>query len=508
MSKILHTPVIIIGSGLAGMMTALQLAPLPVIMLTQGELGQETSSIYAQGGIAAASYEEKDSSAHCIDTLKAGCGLCDTNAVQTILNEGKDAITALEKYGVVFDHDEHGYPRLGLEGAHSHRRIYHIRGDATGKGIIETLSQVVKRTPSIQIIENAIAVRLIKKQQCITGLIAKINGQFKPIMSPNVVLATGGIGGLFEESTNPLGNYGQGLILSAEAGAVLADLEFIQFHPTALDSPIFPKVLISEAVRGEGAVLVNRQRQRFLADIEGQELAPRDVVARAIYRQLQQGEKIYLDAHKALGEHFATRFPTINHLCLQAGIDPKKDLIPVKPVEHFHMGGVMTDLEGRTSVKGLWAVGEVASTGLQGANRLASNSLLEATVMAMRAAKAMTQNVQSNFYEDDYNKDESFFTLSDQLPMVKKIMQANLNIIRDELTLKLAVKDLLICYEKDQSENKILSPARIALMIAVSALLRKESRGAHYRQDYPKTMVKPYRSFLNFEQAHHYAKQL
>lgn len=506
MNDVLQAPVVVIGSGLAGLMTALQLAPLPVLLLTQGRLGQETSSIHAQGGIAAASDEEKDSSAHIEDTVAAGCNLCDFNVVQTILNQGKEAIATLEKYGVVFDRDSYGHPRLGLEGAHSHRRIFHIQGDATGKNIIEILSRAVLKTPSIQVIESASAVRLLKKQDRIVGLIAQIEGQFKQIVSSNIVLATGGIGGLFEESTNPLSNFGQGLILAAEVDAVLADLEFIQFHPTALDAPIFPRLLISEAVRGEGAILVNHHHQRFLADIEGEELAPRDIVARAIYHQITQGEQVYLDVRKALGERFAARFPTINYLCQRAGINPATDMIPVKPVEHFHMGGIMTSLDGETTVTGLWAVGEVASTGLHGANRLASNSLLEATVMAIRTAKAIRQGKFALIKCDDYEEVPVF---SDTLSFVKKIMQRDLNIIRDEKSLISVIHHLLPLIDLDRQEvSRVLNPARIALMIAVSALLRKESRGAHYRQDFPKTLVKANRSFLNFNQAYQYAKKL
>ncbi|MUG08545.1 L-aspartate oxidase [Commensalibacter melissae] len=506
MKNIMQSPVVVIGSGLAGLMTALQLAPLPVLLLTQGKIGQETSSIYAQGGIAAASHEEKDSSAHIEDTLRAGAGLCDQKAVATILDDGRKAIEVLEKYGVIFDHDRHGRPRLGLEGAHSHRRIFHIDGDASGRGIIKVLTEAVLRTPSITVMENTIAVRLLKDKNKIRGVITQIEGQFRSIVTSTIVLATGGIGGLFEESTNPLQNYGQGLILAADIGAVLADLEFIQFHPTALDANIFPKTLISEAVRGEGAVLVNSDNQRFLANTEGQELASRDVVARAIYHQTIQGKKVYLDARKALGKDFETRFPTIAQLCRQVGIDPSMDLIPVKPVEHFHMGGIMTNLNGETTVKGLWAVGEVASTGLHGANRLASNSLLEATVMAMRAAKAILDSYPS-IQSNDNEIDETGIVISDRLPFVKKIMQKDLNIIRDEDTLRSAIRQFLTLVN-EHDDKYVLNPEQIALMIAVSAFLRKESRGAHYRQDYPVTLEKANRSFISFDQAYQYAKTL
>ncbi len=506
MNTIIQSPVVVIGSGLAGLVTALQLAPLPVLLLTQEKLGGETSTYYAQGGIAAASYEEKDSSDHIKDTLIAGAGLCDQQAVITILNEGRQAITTLEKYNVEFDHDFNGKPKLGLEGAHSHRRIFHIHGDATGRGMIEALTHVVLKTPSITIIENAIAVRLLKKKNKVQGLIAQIDGQFKLIAALNIVLATGGIGGLFEESTNPLKNFGQGLILAAEIGAELADLEFIQFHPTTLDIPVFPRILISEAVRGEGAILVNSDNQRFLADTKGQELAPRDVVARAIYNQLFQEKKVYLDARSSLGEGFASRFPTINQLCKNVGINPAIDLIPVKPVEHFHMGGIRTNIDGETSVSGLWAVGEVASTGLHGANRLASNSLLEATVMAMRAAKAILQKKSDQICLEDVPIPH--FVITDTLLDVKDIMQHHLNIIRDEKSLKSAIRQLVYLIKKADQNYSVLHSEHIALMIAVSALLRKESRGAHYRQDFPQTLPETNRSFLHFDQAYQYAKKI
>jgi L-aspartate oxidase len=367
-------------------MTALTLSPQPVLLVTAGSLGLSGSSTLAQGGIAASVGADDSAALHLADTIAAGDGLCDRGVAAEIIAAGADVVAALQSHGVHFDRKVDGSFSLGLEAAHSRHRIVHVDGDATGAGIMRALTAKVLATPSITVMENTRALRLIRQDGRVVGACLENVG---PVAATAVVLATGGIGGLYNATTTPLGNLGQGAALAGRAGAVLADMEFVQFHPTALavSAPRLP--LISEAVRGEGAQLVNDRGERFMADVPGRELAPRDVVARAIGSEIAQGRKVYLDARAAPGARFATRFPGIDALCKQHGIDPSRDLIPVRPATHYHMGGIRTDADGRSSLPGLWAVGEAACTGLHGANRLASNSLLEAAAMGLRAARAL-----------------------------------------------------------------------------------------------------------------------
>ncbi|QFI70809.1 L-aspartate oxidase (plasmid) [Sinorhizobium alkalisoli] len=378
--------VVIVGSGLAGLAAALTLAPEPVVLVTRAGLGAESSSGWAQGGIAAGIGEGDSTALHVADTLAAGDGLCDPDAVAAILGDAKTAIAALERFGVRFDRGPDGAFAFGLEAAHSRRRILHVEGDGSGAAIMRALVERVRKTPSIEVLERLEARRLLVSNNRLRGLACAGPAGTLILPTNRVILATGGLGGLYAATTNPSGNHGQGIMLAARAGAILSDMEFVQFHPTALDSPRRPLALVSEAVRGEGAILLNERRERFLSATPGAELAPRDVVARAIGAEIARGGRVFVDARKALGERFAARFPLIAALCQEAGIDPAHDLIPVRPAVHYHMGGVATDLKGRSSVEGLWVAGEAACTGLHGANRLASNSLLEATVMGMRAA--------------------------------------------------------------------------------------------------------------------------
>jgi L-aspartate oxidase len=473
--------VVIVGSGLAGMMTALTLAPQRVVIVTRAALGAETSSAWAQGGIAAAVGCDDSTDIHLADTLAAGDGLCDAQAAAAIIAEGPAAIEALERAGVHFDLDGEGRLSLGLEAAHSRRRIVHAAGDGSGAAVIRALASAVARTPSIKVLEGAEARALLTQGSLISGLLVSTASGTAVIATSSVVLATGGIGGLYDATTNPVSNFGHGIALAARAGAMLADMEFVQFHPTGLDSARRPLALVSEAVRGEGAVLVNDRGERFMADLDGAELAPRDIVARAISAELSHGRRVFLDARRALGNRFASRFPTIHRLCAEAEIDPARDLIPVRPAVHYHMGGVATDLRGRSSVAGLWVVGEAASTGLHGANRLASNSLLEAAVMGMRAGQdiggATTKGAASV---------EAIEAIRLRPPaetaIVRSIVSRHLGVLRHGTSLEDAIGALLPLAEED---GPSADPAVVALLIAVSAMLRTESRGAHARIDFP-----------------------
>ncbi len=392
MSAGLHTldgRVAIVGAGIAGLMTALRLAPRPVVLVSKAPLGVEASTLWAQGGLAAALGCDDSPELHAADTLAAGDGLCAPGIVERFTRAAPQAIDELARLGVAFDRVGAGGFALGLEAAHGRRRIVHAGGDGTGRELMRALVAAARRTPSIRVLEGFEARRIVVEDGAVRGLL--VVGPAGPLMlaADKVVIAAGGVGGLYEDSTNPSGSFGQGLALAARAGAELADPEFVQFHPTAFDGPARPMPLVSEAVRGEGAVLIDETGERFMAGSPGAELAPRDVVARAIWRRRAEGHRVFLDARQALGDRFATRFPVIAAFCREAGIDPARQPIPVRPAAHYHMGGIAVDAEGRSSLRGLWACGEAASTGLHGANRLASNSLTEAVVFAGAVAESV-----------------------------------------------------------------------------------------------------------------------
>ena len=471
---------VIIGGGLAGLMTALALVPQPVLLLTNAPLGSESSSVLAQGGIAASIGADDDASLHLADTLVAGDGLCDETVAAAILAAAPAAIEQLVRLGVVFDRDAGDNIALGLEAAHSRRRIVHAGGDATGRGIIRALARKAYETPSITVIEATTAQRLTVEDNAVTGVLGETGRGPVLFATDRIVIATGGIGGLFLHGTNPAGSFGQGLALAARAGAVMADLEFIQFHPTALDNGSFPLKLISEAVRGEGAAIIDERSERFMAGVPGTELAPRDVVARAVWRHMAAGHRVFLDARNVRGLDFARRFPTITALCREAGIDPVTQPIPIRPAAHYHMGGISVDKSGRTSIDGLWACGEAASTGLHGANRLASNSLLEAAVCGNWVARdiAATASIRPRRPRllPDGGADRS------DPALVRPILSRHAGVLRDGEGLRAAARAL---YPLAISQHAASDPAMVGLMIVIAALRRLESRGAHGRTDFP-----------------------
>src|SRR5712675_1526738 len=373
--------VIIVGGGLAGLFCALKLAPHPVTVISAAALGQGASTAWAQGGIAAAVAEGDSAEAHAADTIAVGAGLVDEAVALGLAREAGARIRDLLHYGVPFDRDLEGKLAVAQEAAHSARRIVHVRGDMAGKAIMSALIEAVRATPSIRVIEGFAAEALLIDDGAVTGLQLRRVGDAtaKPvtIASRAVVLATGGIGHLYAVTTNPMEASGLGLAIAARAGAEIADPEFVQFHPTAIMIGRDPAPLATEALRGEGFMPARHP----LA-----ELAPRDIVARGVFAEIAAGHGVLLDATRALGAHFAEKFPTVYASCMSAGIDPAKQLIPVAPAAHYHMGGIAVDAHGRTSLRGLWAGGEVSSTGAHGANRLATNSLLEAVVYAARIA--------------------------------------------------------------------------------------------------------------------------
>ena len=493
--------VTVIGSGIGGLVTALALAPMPVVLVTKAALGAETSTGWAQGGIAAALGDDDDAGLHLADTLAAGDGLCDAESAARILHGAPEAIAFLERHGVAFDRDPDGGLAFGLEAAHSRRRIIHAGGDATGAEIVKALTKAVAATPSITVMSGAEVRRLLVRDNAVWGLAGVRDGQPFRLAAARIVIATGGIGGLYDASTNPAGNFGQGVALAARAGAALADMEFVQFHPTALATDIRPLPLISEAVRGEGALLVNERGERFLAATPGAELAPRDVVARAIAAEIARGGQVFLDARDALGSRFKNRFPEIFAICARAGIDPATDLIPVRPAEHYHMGGIAVGAAGRSSVEGLYAVGECAATGLHGANRLASNSLLEAAVTGLAAAAAIAAAPPLSAPPLPALR----LPAAPRLAAVRRIASGALGVTRNGAALDEAIAALLPLAEGDGPDA---DPAIVALSIAVFAALREESRGGHARTDFPRENQESQRRTMTLDAVFAHARAL
>ena len=510
---------IIVGSGIAGLYAALKIEqqvnlPDGLLLITKSKLG-ESNSRYAQGGMVGVMKEnKKDSTAsHISDTIKAGAGLSEFNTVKFISENSDAVIKDLLKFGVEFDRNEDNELTFTLEAAHSVNRVLHSGGDATGRMIEQALCKKVKENSSIDVYENSDAVELLvsANQEC-RGVIVynAMTQEYETIYASVVILATGGIGQLYKYTTNPVGATGDGISLAYNAGAVLQDLEFVQFHPTALAiDGEENRFLISEAVRGEGAKLVDADGIEFMHKYhEKRELAPRDIVTRANFNEMSENNlsNVFLNATCIDKSKLAKRFPNISKKCLESGIDISKDFIPVAPAAHYFMGGVKTNLKGETSVHGLYAIGEVASTGLHGGNRLASNSLLECVVCAYEVAdflkhaelktpKQIDENIKNEI--DKYENEEVF----DEIDVVglkkqlQDIMWDYVGILRSEKSLSIAIEKLTELKEKFARKSKCISRAEyefrnmltVAMLIATSALNRKESRGAHYRLDYLNT---------------------
>jgi len=499
--------IVIIGAGLAGLFTALKLAPHPVTLVAAAPLGEGASSAWAQGGIAAAVGEGDTPAAHARDTINAGAGVVDETIANIVASEASDRIQDLLTYGVPFDRDSEGHLVLSREAAHSASRIVRVAGDGAGQAIMEALITTVRKTPSIQVLEGYTANELITAGNdadtgAVTGLYLTRReepaARYKLENVMAVVLATGGIGALYALTTNPPYSRGNGIAMGARVGAVVADAEFVQFHPTAIDVESDPAPLATEALRGEGAILVNQDGHRFMQDIHPDaELGPRDVVAQGVFRELQAGRGAFLDCREAIGDKFPKRFPTVYKRCTNSGIDPLTQPIPIAPAEHYHMGGLKTDINSRTTVRGLWAIGEVAATGLHGANRLASNSLLEAIVFAARTAEDIAINIKS----DTPHKDLSAATLSrgkashlpdDQacdtaLRLIRATMTSNVGVERTATGLHTALETLKHIYDGADGDIEIENAALTARFITEAALRRKESRGGHFRSDFPDT---------------------
>jgi len=483
--------IVIVGGGLAGLFCALKLAPRPVTLISAAPLGQGSSSAWAQGGIAAAVAEGDTPEAHAADTIAVGGGLVDAAVALGIAREAAPRIHDLLTYGVPFDRDLEGRLAVGREAAHSARRIVHVRGDGAGAAIIAALSEAVRRTPSIRVIEGVVAETLLTEDGAVTGLQLREAGNLsaRPLVlaARAVVLATGGIGHLYAVTTNPREAGGSGLAIAARAGAVIADPEFVQFHPTAIMTGGDPAPLATEALRGEGATLINGNGERFMAARHPlAELAPRDIVARGVFAEIAAGRGAFLDARAALGARFADRFPTVHASCIGAGIDPATQIIPIAPAAHYHMGGVAVDGRGRSSIDGLWAGGEVSSTGAHGANRLASNSLLEAVVYAARIAEDIEGRILPSpaRLPDAPAASRGGTPDAAAVQRLRKMMSAHVGVVRDGDGLTEAVQHFA-GLEREATSIALHNMAISALLVAASAWSRRESRGAHFRADHP-----------------------
>lgn len=507
--------VVVIGTGISGLFTALKLAEegLNPLLITKSTL-DESNSRYAQGGIAAVLPQNTADSIdlHVQDTLAAGAGLCDPDAVRSILAEGYPAIADLLAYGVPFDRNANLDLALTREAAHSVDRILHIGGDATGHSVEMTLIQRVKEHPAIQVMEYTQVLELQtlalpQGRQCTGCVIADLRQKTVwTCATAHVVLATGGAGRLYSHTTNPAIATGDGFALAYHAGATLCDVEFVQFHPTAFyvddRANPGPKFLISEALRGEGGVLLNATGHAFAKDYHPDgELAPRDVVTRAIFDQMRQHQvpHVFLSIAHLPTATIEQRFPTILENCLACGVDIRKDPIPVSPAAHYMMGGVQVDLSGQTSVQNLWCVGETAQTGLHGANRLASNSLLECVVLARRVASAIAAHPVVLPAKPVPGAPAAFAwegrpELHPRVLALRQLMWQHVGILRDAAGLKTALGQLDTALAESMAHrwqyclpwgSAYHHQLVLAQKIAESALARQESRGAHCRTDYP-----------------------
>jgi L-aspartate oxidase len=478
---------VIIGAGLAGLSVALALAPTPCLVVSPRKLGQGCSSSWAQGGIAAAIGADDTPTLHAADTMAAGAGLNDPAIVTQVTGDAPAIIDGLAKRGVPFDRDATGALRLGLEAAHGKRRIVHAT-DATGYAVMQAMIHAVRATPSIEVAEDVVALDLLVKNG-IAGVVLKRGSEVGAFLSNRIVLACGGAAALWRDTTNPHENWGGGLALAARAGAALRDLEFMQFHPTAIDAGRDPMPLASEALRGEGAVLFDENGARFV-----DELQPRDIVARAIWAQIEAGHRVFLDAREALGASFKIRFPTIHALCAESGIDPATQPIPVRPAAHYHMGGIATDAQGRTDLPGLWASGEAACTGLHGANRLASNSLLEAASFGQRVAADIQSMPFGGAGFVPMQEAPNRTTTPEARARIRAAMSDDVGVVRTRAGLERVLA--LVAPLATTSDM-----ALVAGMIVACALQREESRGAHSRADFPQTLAQGGASFYRLNES-------
>lgn len=507
---VVDTDVIVIGSGIAGLFTAIKASEKDRVILITKKTMMESNTRYAQGGIAAVISEDDSPAYHRQDTLLAGAGLCSSEAVDILVNEGPEGVKELMMLGTAFDL-ENGELALTKEGAHSHRRILHAHGDATGYEIVRALSEQAGAHPNIEVWDNHYVIDLITEEdECLGALVQRPDGQRVFLRGNATILCSGGAGQLYRYTTNPEVATGDGVAIAYRAGALLRDMEFIQFHPTSLCYPGAPRFLISEAVRGEGAVLRNIKGERFMSRYhELLELAPRDIVARAIVSEMEAtgASIVYLDITHEDPEKVRARFPTIYETCLSYGLDLTSDWIPVAPAAHYMMGGVRVNHHGETSVHRLFACGEVSSTGVHGANRLASNSLSEAIVFGRRIIQRIrelpprTRTGETVSYRAG-RQAPAPSSLAERRLDLQKTMVRRVGLRRTAEGLAKGIQELerhraifdQALHTRDQWEYANMLTC--ALLLAKSALAREESRGGHYREDFPARSDEKWRKHL------------
>ena len=490
--------IVIVGAGLGALYAALRMVPRPVVLISPERLGEGASSAWAQGGVAAAMAEDDSAQSHTDDTVMAGDGTVDPVIARMVTQEAREHIVNLTNLGTPFDRTDDGGYVLSKEAAHSFARVVRVKGDQAGAEIMAALIEKVRQTASIQVLEGTMALDLEVSNDEVTGVVIQSSDDrgSAPIMLRGVavLLAGGGSGGLYALTTNPPRVRGQVIGLAARAGAVIADPEFVQFHPTAMDVGEDPAPLATEALRGDGAVLINKEGERFMLDLHPDaELAPRDVVARAIFAQSQAGLRPMLDTRDALGESIKTEFPAVAEACARNGIDPASESIPVAAAAHYHMGGIAAGSNGRTTLGKLWVCGEASSTGLHGANRLASNGLLEALVFARICASDIADTTS----DGSATPIEVSFSAGGSLPDTEAVsalrdtMTAHVGVLRDEEGLKTALRKIAVL-EADHGASAVFrNMTATATLIAAAALTREESRGAHERTDFPNKLPDP-----------------
>lgn len=507
--QVVSASALVMGAGVAGLSAALGLAERlagqgAVAVISKTALQSGCSSVWAQGGIAAAVGQDDSPRLHAQDTLAVAGGIGDDESVRLLAEDAPRQIARLIGLGTRFDPAPDGRPALGREAAHRRKRILHAFGDATGAELTRALTEAARRSPGLDLYENAFAQELVVRDGRVQGLLVRLeDGSQALFTAPVVVMASGGLGRLYLHTTNPPQSTADGLAMACRAGVLLADLEFVQFHPTALHGGGDPMPLLTEALRGEGAVLIDDGGHRFMPEIhELAELAPRDVVARAIWERRRQGHEVYLDARQAVGDRFPRRFPTVFESCRKAGIDPRRQPIPASPAAHYYIGGAASDTRGRTSLPGLWVCGEASATGVHGANRLASNSLMEGLVFGARVAA----DASDRFHELEAARPQVLRLLQDlaarrrparslpeeeeRIQDLRKLMWRDAGLVRDRQGLEAGLNGVESWQRSlgkgaPEASWEWINLLQAAHLILRAALQRTESRGVHFRSDCP-----------------------